>query len=126
MFRLNPSELKRQLRRLGIKNVDIETPDTVEVIIRLEDGRELVAEAPEVMIVRLPQGAAMIQVVTQSLEEREPSTAGEAGATVSEEDARLVAEQTGVSLEEARRALEETGGDIAAAILLIEERRQAS
>ena len=124
MFRLNPSDLRRQLKRLGLKNVDIETPEASEVVIRLADGREIVAEAPEVMIVKLPQGAAMIQVVAQNLEERNVESAQ--ALTVSEEDVRLVAEQAGVSLEEARNALIEAGGDIAAAIILLEERKKAS
>jgi len=37
-----------------------------------------------------------------------------------EEDVRLVADQTGKSLEEARKALEESGGDLAKAILLLQ------
>jgi nascent polypeptide-associated complex subunit alpha len=39
---------------------------------------------------------------------------------VSEEDARLVADQTGKSLEEAKNALIECDGDLAKAILLLQ------
>jgi nascent polypeptide-associated complex subunit alpha len=39
---------------------------------------------------------------------------------IPEEDVRLVADQTGKSMEEAKKALEETGGDLAKAILLIQ------
>jgi nascent polypeptide-associated complex subunit alpha len=39
---------------------------------------------------------------------------------VAEEDVRLVADQTGKSMEEARRALEESQGDLAKAILLLQ------
>jgi nascent polypeptide-associated complex subunit alpha len=124
VFSLNPSDIKRQLRRLGLKNVDVETVEAEEVIIRSEGGKELVAYSPQVVIIKMPGGTAMIQIVAQSIEERERSI--EEAPSISEEDVRLVAEQTGVSLEEARKALEEAGGDIAAAILLIEERKQAS
>ena len=124
MFRLNPSDIKRQLKRLGIKNVEVDTPAVEEIIVRLEDGREIVAYTPQVMIVRVPGGAAMIQVVAETLEEREAQAGGQ--PEISEEDVKLVAEQAGVSMEEARQALEEASGDIAAAILLIEERKQAS
>ncbi len=124
MFSLNPSDIKRQLRRLGLKNVDIETIEAEEVIIRSGEGKELIAYSPQVVMIKMPGGTAMIQIVTQNIEERERSR--EEGPTISEEDVRLVAEQTGVSFEEARKALEEAGGDIAAAILLIEERKQAS
>jgi nascent polypeptide-associated complex subunit alpha len=41
-------------------------------------------------------------------------------AAIPEEDARLVADQTGKSLEEAKKALEECGGDLAKAILLLQ------
>ncbi|MEM2420009.1 MAG: hypothetical protein QXL38_03375 [Candidatus Bathyarchaeia archaeon] len=39
-----------------------------------------------------------------------------------EEDVRLVADQTGKSLEEARKALEECEGDLAKAILLLQSK----
>lgn len=123
MFRFSPSELKRQLKRLGIK-ADIELVEASEVVVRKSDGKLLVVESPQVMLVKMQGGAVMLQVIGSRVEEVEeeakPST------SFSEEDVRLVAEQAGVSLEEARRALEEAGGDIAAAIILLEERRKAS
>ncbi len=125
MFRLNPAEIKRQLKRLGIKNVDVDVFTAEEVTIQLEDGRTLVAATPQVMVVKLPTGQAMIQVVTQSLEER-TGEAEESAASFSEDDINLIVEQTGVTPEEARKALEEAGGDLAAAIMLIEERKRAS
>ncbi|ALL00111.1 hypothetical protein Pyrde_0061 [Pyrodictium delaneyi] len=125
MFRFSPGELKRQLKRLGLKNVDIDTIDAEEVIVRRHDGKELVLTAPQVLIVKMPGGAIMMQVTAQYVEEREAGTE-EPSPAFSEDDVKLVAEQTGVSLEEARHALEEAEGDIAAAIMLIEERKQAA
>jgi len=125
MFRFSPGELKRQLKRLGLKNVDIDTIDAEEVIVRRHDGKELVLTAPQVLIVKMPGGAIMMQVTAQHVEEREAVT-DEPSPAFSEDDVKLVAEQTGVSLEEAKRALEEAEGDIAAAIMLIEERKQAA
>ncbi len=124
MFRLNPAELKRQFKKLGLKNVEIEAPETEEVIIKLADGKTLVALNPQVMIVRVPGGSAMIQVVAEQLETIDEGEASE--TQLSEEDVKFVAEQAGVSIEEARRALEEAGGDIAAALMLLAERKQAS
>jgi len=46
--------------------------------------------------------------------------AAERKLVVPEEDVRLVADQTGKSLEEARKALEECEGDLAKAILLLQ------
>jgi len=43
-----------------------------------------------------------------------------AKVTVPEEDAQLVADQTGKSMEDAKRALEESDGDLAKAILLLQ------
>ena len=40
--------------------------------------------------------------------------------TIPEEDAQLVADQTGKSIEDAKRALEESDGDLAKAILLLQ------
>ncbi len=124
MFRLNPAELKRQFKKLGLKNVEIEAPEAEEVIIKLADGKTLVAPNPQVMIVRVPGGSAMIQVVAEQLETIEEEEASE--TQLIEEDVKFVAEQAGVSVEEARRALEEAGGDIAAALMLLAERKQAS
>lgn len=125
MFRFSPSDLKKQLKRLGLKNVDVEAIEAEEIIVRQRDGKELVLVAPQAVVVKMPGGAIMMQVMAQRVEEREAQKPGEA-PSFSEEDVRLVAEQTGVSLEEARRALEEAEGDIAAAIMLIEERRRAA
>ncbi len=126
MFRLNPNELKKQLKKLGLTNVEVKMLEAEEIVIRLADGRELVAAAPQVMLMQVPGGAAMLQVVAESLEERQPDRSSGGEAQVSEEDVRFVAEQAGVSLEEAREALREAGGDIAAALMLLEERKRAS
>jgi nascent polypeptide-associated complex subunit alpha len=123
MFRLSPSELRRQLKRLGIK-ADIDVIDAEEVIVRKRDGKSLLVTSPQVMIVRM-QGTVMLQVVGSGIEEVEEERSGGA-VSFSEEDVKLVAEQAGVSIEEARQALEEAGGDIAAAIILLEERKKAS
>lgn len=126
MFRLNPNELKRQLKKLGLKNVEVKMLDAEEIVIRLSDGRELVAAAPQVMLMQVPGGAAMLQVVAESLEERQSSPMAGEETQLSEEDVKFVAEQAGVSLDEAREALREVGGDIAAALMLLEERKRAS
>jgi len=123
MFRTNPSELKRQLKKLGLKNVEVKNIEAEEVIIRTTDGREIVAVSPQVVIMEVPGASAMIQVVATELRERQPTIEEE--SEFSDDDVRLVAEQTGVSMEEAREALKEAGGDIAAAIILIEERKRA-
>ncbi len=123
MFRFDPKELRKQLRRLGLRDVKIEPVSAEEVIIRTEEGKELIIESPQVLLMRMKGGAVMLQVMGQGVEERE--IAQESVQQISEEDIRFIVEQTGVSMEEARQALEEAGGDIAAAIMLIEERKRA-
>ena len=123
MFRFDPKELRKQLRRLGLRDVKIEPVSAEEVIIRTEEGKELAIPSPQVLLMRMKGGAVMLQVMGQSIEERE--VAQEETTQISEEDVKFVAEQTGVSIDEARQALEEAGGDIAAAIMLIEERKRA-
>ena len=56
--------------------------------------------------------------VTEKAPER--AVASASGFVVSEEDVKLVADQTGKSIEEARKALEECEGDLAKAILLLQ------
>jgi len=123
VFRFDPKELRKQLRRLGLRDVKIEPVSAEEVIIRTEEGKELIIESPQVLLMRMKGGAVMLQVMGQGVEERE--IAQESVQQISEEDIRFIVEQTGVSMEEARQALEEAGGDIAAAIMLIEERKRA-
>ncbi len=123
MFRFDPKELRKQLRRLGLRDVKIEPVNAEEVVIRTEEGKELAIPSPQVLLMRMKGGAVMLQVMGQSIEERE--VAQEETTQISEEDVKFVAEQTGVSIDEARQALEEAGGDIAAAIMLIEERKRA-
>jgi len=123
VFRFDPKELRKQLRRLGLRDVKIEPVNAEEVVIRTEEGKELAIPSPQVLLMRMKGGAVMLQVMGQSIEERE--VAQEETPQISEEDVKFVAEQTGVSIDEARQALEEAGGDIAAAIMLIEERKRA-
>jgi len=111
--RINPREAKRMMSRMGLSMNTM--PDVQEVVIRTE-SKEIVIERPEVALLEM-QGQKIFQVtggaVVEKALEREPSG-------VAEEDVRLVADQTGKSVEEARKALEESGGDLAKAILLLQ------
>lgn len=108
----NPRDLERTLRRMGIK---METLRAERVEILLDDGSRLVAESPQVVVIKAKGQPPMTYVIGEF--KRVETSEEESSAGFTEEDVRLVAEQAGVSLEEARRALEETGGDIAEAIL---------
>ena len=90
-----------------------EIPDVQQVILRM-DSKEIIIENPEVAVIDL-QGQKIFQVTGEEVVEKAITKV----KTIPEEDIRLVADQTGKSLEEAKRALEETEGDLAKAILLL-------
>ncbi len=111
--RVSPREAKRMMQRMGLSMEGI--PDVEEVIIRTS-AKEITVESPEVAVLDM-HGQKIFQVtghVTEKKIEKE--------IEIPEEDVRLVADQTGKSMEEAKKALEETGGDLAKAILLLQSR----
>ncbi len=116
--RVNPREQRRMMQRMGM-NMD-SMPDVEQVIIKT-NSKEIVVEQPEVAILEM-QGQKIFQVIGGKVTERAPqsATASAPKVTVSEEDVKLVADQTGKSVEEARNALEECEGDLAKAILLLQ------
>ncbi|HXX87279.1 MAG TPA: nascent polypeptide-associated complex protein [Candidatus Acidoferrum sp.] len=111
--RVNPREAKRMMQRMGLNMNPVEDVD--EVIIKAST-KEIVIKKPEVSIIEV-QGQKMFQVAGGQVSERAPEPKP---ATIADEDVRLVADQTGKSLEESRKALEESGGDLAKAILLLQ------
>ena len=118
--RVNPREAKRMMKRMGMSMDTIE--DVKQVIIRT-GLKDIVIDEPEVAILNM-SGQKMFQVAGGTVTEKAPGTdiANEPAksATVSEEDARLVADQTSKSVEEAKNALIECEGDLAKAILLLQ------
>jgi len=116
---MNPREQKRLMQRMGM-NMD-SVPDVQQVIIRTAE-KDIVIDEPEVAILQV-QGQKMYQVIGGEVSEQAPGQrlgAKPAQAAFSEEDVRLVADQTGKSLEKAKEALQECQGDLAKAILLLQ------
>jgi len=91
-------------------------PEVEQVIIKTS-GKEIVIEEPEVAVLDV-QGQRIFQITGGKISEK----AVERKLAIPEEDVRLVADQTGKSLEEARKALEESEGDLAKAILLLQSK----
>jgi nascent polypeptide-associated complex subunit alpha len=112
--RISPREAKRMMQRMGLSMDAI--PDVEQVVIKTS-SKEILIENPEVAVVDI-QGQKMFQVAGGKITEK----AVEHKLTIPEEDVRLVADQTGKSLEEARKALEECEGDLAKAILLLQSK----
>jgi nascent polypeptide-associated complex subunit alpha len=117
---MNPREQRRMMQRMGM-NMD-QVADVQQVVIRT-NSKDIVIDEPQVMIMQV-QGQKMYQIVGGEVSEQTPSKRTVAGApakpTFTDEDAQLVADQTGKSLEKAKEALEECGGDLAKAILLLQ------
>lgn len=117
MRRLSPREARRLMSRMGVRVRELEGVE--EVLIRMSD-RELLIEEPTVTVMEV-RGERVFQIVGKVLEK---SIKAEEAPTISEEDAMLLASQTGVSIEEAREALVETSGNLAAALMLLRGRRR--
>jgi nascent polypeptide-associated complex subunit alpha len=117
---MNPREQRRMMQRMGMNMNQVE--DVQQVVIHTS-GKDIVIDEPQVMIMQV-QGQKMYQIIGGEVSEQAPSQRAAAGAAAkpafSEEDAQLVADQTGKSLEKAKEALEECGGDLAKAILLLQ------
>ncbi len=103
------------MQRLGVGMSEL--TDVQEVVFRTAT-KEIIVENPEVAVLQL-HGQRIFQVTGENIVEKTIEKAVEK-KPIPEEDIRLVADQTGKSVEEAKRALEETEGDLAKAILLLQ------
>ncbi len=112
--RMNPRNAKRMMQRMGMNMGEM--PDVQEVIFRTSD-KEIVVENAQVAVIDM--GGQKIFQVTGEVSERALESQA-ANVTIPEEDAQLVADQTGKSIEDAKRALETSDGDLAKAILLLQ------
>lgn len=113
---MSPRQAKRMMQRMGLSMGEV--PDVQEVILRTST-KEIIVENPEVAVLDM-QGQKIFQVTGERIIEKELEEKAEKKLAIPEEDVRLVADQTGKSVEEAQRALEETEGDLAKAILLLQ------
>ncbi len=113
MFYGSPKDLKKALKRMGIKIADM--PPATEVIIRTED-EEIILRDVQVIAMEA-RGQKIWQIVAGNEERRKLGEEEGQGPAFTEEDIEFVMRETGASREEAIKALEESGGDIAEAIL---------
>ena len=103
---MNPRQMQKAMAKMGMKQEEI---DAIEVVIKTSD-KNLVIRNPQVVKVKM-MGQESLQI-TGNIEEE---------ISISEDDVNTVAEQTNKSKEEAREALEECGGDLAEAIMKLQE-----
>ncbi len=107
---MNPKQMKNMMKQMGMQMTEIEAS---EVVIKCSD-KEIVILNPQVSKVKA-MGNETFQIVGDVSErslEVEKFTS---------EDVKMVAEQGEVSEDAARKALEDTDGDIAEAILKVQE-----
>ena len=108
---MNPRKMQQMMKRMGIAQQEI---DAKEVIIRCED-KEIVITNPQVSKVNM-MGQQTYQVVGEE-QERELDTTPE----INEEDIKTVAEQAKVDEEKAKEAIQKAKGDIAQAIMDLQD-----
>jgi nascent polypeptide-associated complex subunit alpha len=120
---MDPRAMAKLMNQMGIKNSEIKS---TRVVIERADGGRLVVESPQVMEINM-QGQRMFQVSGAVSEGK----AGESGGSAeegggkegapSEEDILIVMQQANVPREEAISALQSAKGDIAQAIMNLQE-----
>lgn len=104
---MNPREMAKAMKKLGIKQDDL---DAKKVVITLAD-KELVFENPQVLRVDM-MGQKSYQITGTP---REQSLNSE--PDISEEDITTVVEQTQASREDAETAIRKHSGNLASAIM---------
>jgi len=104
---VNPKQMAGMMKQFGIKNQEI---DAKEVVITLNSGKKIKIVNPQVQSIEM-KGNKTYTVAGREVEEE--------GYT--EEDIKLVSEQTGCTKEEALDALTENNGDLVKAIMKLKK-----
>ena len=105
-------QMERQMKKMGMKMDNLD--GVLEVIIRFED-KELIIDNPSVSLMNV-MGQETYQVEGKSRE-----VEIEYEIEIPDEDVEMVANTAGVSQDEARQALEECKGDLAEAIMKLNQ-----
>ncbi len=108
---MNPRMMKQAMKRMGIQQQEV---DATEVIIKTPE-KEIVISNPSVSKVNM-MGQETWQVVGEAVE-KEIDTKPD----INEDDVKTVMEQTGANEEKAREAIGKNEGDLAAAIMELQE-----
>ena len=134
MPKMDSKQMAKLMQQMGISSEEI---DASRVVIEKTDGKRLIVDAPSVTLIDA-KGQKSFQI-SGDVREEEAGAGGasgdasggargagaEGGKPVCEEsDADVVALQAKVSKEEAEAALMESGGDIAEAIIALEEKKK--
>lgn len=104
---MDPRMMKQAMKRMGIKQDEIEA---TQVVIRTP-AKDLVIDEPQVVKINM-MGQDSFQISGQVKE-----VARSTSVEVSQDDINTVIEQTGCTEDEAKDAIKEADGDLAEAIL---------
>jgi len=109
---LNPKKMQKMMQQLGMSMDEI---DASEVVIKKTDGTEIRISNPQVTKM-LVQGKEMYQIAGNA-----EASEGEAGVEINDEDVEMISSQTGATADDATAALQAANGDLAKAILDLQE-----
>lgn len=117
----NNREMRRMLQKMGVEVKEIANVKQVKIIT---DSVEITISEPSVSQVSM-RGTISYEVTGGRVETKQIETINyEPGEDIKEEDIMLVASQSGATKEEAQRALKESNGDIALAILKLQDKKR--
>ena len=108
---MNPREMQKAMKRLGIKQEELDA----EVVIIKTAGKDLVINNPQVSKVNM-MGHETFQIVGEVTEVNKEET------EIDQDDIATVVEQTNCSKEDASEALKESNGNLAEAILKLQNK----
>ena len=109
---MNPREMQKAMKRLGIKQEEIEA----EVVIIKTAGKDLIIKNPHVTKMDM-MGQESLQIVGDITEVEK-----NVSAEINEDDISTVVDQASCSREEAIKAIEESDGNLAEAILKLQNK----
>lgn len=109
---MNPREVQKAMKRLGIRQEEIDA----EVVIIKTAGKDLVIKNPHVSRVNM-MGQDTFQISGDIAEVEK-----EGNIEINEDDIETVVEQTDCSREDALEALQESSGNLAEAILKLQNK----
>lgn len=109
---MNPRQMAKMMKQMGIQQQEIEDAQRVEIICA---ERKIVIEPAQVSKVNM-MGQMTWQVLGEAREESLDTS-----VEISDEDVQTVVDQVGCSAEDARAAIEAADGDLAAAIMKLQE-----
>ncbi|VVC01112.1 Nascent polypeptide-associated complex protein [uncultured archaeon] len=107
---MDPKSMARMMKQMGVQSEDI---DAVSVVIEQKNGSKIIISEPSVVKITV-QGQGSYQISGKTKIE----------TAISDEDVKMVAEYAHVGEKEAREALTAAKGDIAEAIMALEQEKK--